>query len=468
MLDEKSREYRSLANSTVPAKSANDAGKNHKKKFGSFMGNLLLQNNSKVKKLSPIVQREKVLKQQILTEEPLAALFRMRKNRNEKFVGSGDKGKQSNRAIAFSLKPVPLLEKDQCTKITVNSEYSEHVNTTTEQRTESKITALEQEEPSQSGINLNTKIVLDETNSDNESFADSLQSDDDVLGPWLELGMINQLELDRFGCNTNAVVETIEECQDCINTTSTRHPLELVTVCTSCTTKWESLSVNIIDKLKDRTRKTNLKGKSQGRKKKVRFDDDAIFQENQKIEKGILPLPKEPPNANKKSVTKIKKRSKVLKVVIPPTKSHHSLKTNQKMASKNKANITIEEVPSKLNSESHFTTGAFMTRKTAKVLADPCNGFYPNPYGFAYQKNVEVLNINGHWYRGSLQLMDKGKVKVKYSDWDEQEEWIIMGSKRLRLLSPEEEHTVEVAENNSVENFIDVEQIEDKGMVLKF
>jgi hypothetical protein len=83
--------------------------------------------------------------------------------------------------------------------------------------------------------------------------------------------------------------------------------------------------------------------------------------------------------------------------------------------------------------ETFVSTGAFMTRKTVETLADPENGFYPNPYGYVHLQVVEVLNINGIWYRGTLEKMDKGKVKVKYSDWDDQE-WIIMGSRRLRIV----------------------------------
>lgn len=446
------------------------------------MGNLLLQNSSKVNKPSPTVQREKKLKQQILTEEPLVALFRMRKNRNEKLVSPGDKGKQSNRAIAFSLGPVSLLNEEQCLKITKpkisideglmeprNSdinEHSEHVNTTIESN-DAAILA-QKENFTQLDTNLNLKMATDETNSDNESFADSLQSDDDVLGPWLELGMIKPSELNQFGNSINSVEKTIEECQDCIAITAIRKPLEPVTVCPSCIEKWKSLSVNIIDKIQSSVKKVNLKRKFKERKKKVRFDDKVTFAEFKKTEKAISSVPKGPPNTNKKSTPKVKKRSKVARAVIPPTKSHHSLKTNRKMASKSTTNVVIEEAPQKTDSNSHFTTGAFMTRKTAKVLADPCNGFYPNPYGFAYRKKVEVLNINGHWYRGSLQMMDKGKVKVKYSDWYEQEEWIIMGSKRLRILSSEDENIMDDTENSSIDNYVDIEGIEDKGMILKF
>lgn len=482
MLDRKSREYRSLANSAAPIKSTSTTSTNHKKKFGNFMGNLLLQNSSKVNKPSPIVQREKELKQQILTEEPLAALFRMRKNRNEKLASSGDKGKQSNRVIAFSLRPISLPKEKQGTRMVQSrtsidevlvepeksdmDEHSEHLDTTLE--SEDVVIFDQREKFSQLDTDSNLKMATDETNSDNESFVDSLQSDDDVLGPWLELGMINPSELNQFENSGTLVQKVIEECRDCVDITSTRKPLELVTVCPSCIAKWKSLSVNVIDKIQSNFKKVHLKRKFTERKKKVRFDDKVTFAEYEKIEKAVSSVPKGALNTNKKLINKVKKRTKVVKAVIPPTKSHHSLKTNRKMASKSTTNVTIEEAPQKTELNSHFTTGAFMTRKTAKVLADPCNGFYPNPYGFAYLKNVEVLNINGHWYRGSLQMMDKGKVKVRYSDWDEQEEWIIMGSRRLRLLSSEDADTIDKSENSSVDNYIDIERIEDKELGKSF
>ncbi|KAI9265087.1 hypothetical protein BDA99DRAFT_507676 [Phascolomyces articulosus] len=83
--------------------------------------------------------------------------------------------------------------------------------------------------------------------------------------------------------------------------------------------------------------------------------------------------------------------------------------------------------------DKYVTTGAFMTRNTAKQLADPEYGFHPNPHGYIRNQKVEVLNINGHWYRGVLTMMQSSKVKVKYADWQDQEEWINMGSRRIRI-----------------------------------
>ncbi|KAL0083613.1 hypothetical protein J3Q64DRAFT_1748409 [Phycomyces blakesleeanus] len=81
-------------------------------------------------------------------------------------------------------------------------------------------------------------------------------------------------------------------------------------------------------------------------------------------------------------------------------------------------------------------------------------------------QKVKVLNINGHWYRGILTMMYGSKVKVHYLDWDDQEEWIVMGSRRLRGLTKDEEEEDEDAneeedgEDAAIEN-------ENKGSINK-
>ncbi|ORX49517.1 hypothetical protein DM01DRAFT_1409486 [Hesseltinella vesiculosa] len=53
-------------------------------------------------------------------------------------------------------------------------------------------------------------------------------------------------------------------------------------------------------------------------------------------------------------------------------------------------------------------------------------------HSYTFGQAVQVLNINGHWYPASLVNIDGHKVKVHYQDWDDQDEWIIIGSQRLR------------------------------------
>lgn len=58
--------------------------------------------------------------------------------------------------------------------------------------------------------------------------------------------------------------------------------------------------------------------------------------------------------------------------------------------------------------------------------------FHQNTFGYTYQQKVEVLNINGHWYSATLVEIDGSKIKVRYEGWHDQDEWILMGSRRLR------------------------------------
>ncbi|ORY92997.1 hypothetical protein BCR43DRAFT_496172 [Syncephalastrum racemosum] len=69
------------------------------------------------------------------------------------------------------------------------------------------------------------------------------------------------------------------------------------------------------------------------------------------------------------------------------------------------------------------------------------HGFRPNEYDLSYQQQVQILNINGHWYRGVLHEMRGSKVKVVYKHWQDQMEWVIMGSRRLKTIIEEEDDT---------------------------
>jgi hypothetical protein len=146
---------------------------------------------------------------------------------------------------------------------------------------------------------------------------------------------------------------------------------------------------------------------------------------------------------------------------VPPTTSRYQHKTNkQMMTAKKNSNFTIVEksVAKESKRKNHVTTGAFMTRKTAQELADPEHGFYPNTYGFFHKQNVEVLNLNGRWYQGTLQTMNNGKVKVRYNEWDDQEEWVVMGSRRLKALLPGQ-----VSSTKHVTEIIDITTVEPQG-----
>ncbi|RUP51248.1 hypothetical protein BC936DRAFT_149251, partial [Jimgerdemannia flammicorona] len=84
----------------------------------------------------------------------------------------------------------------------------------------------------------------------------------------------------------------------------------------------------------------------------------------------------------------------------------------------------------------YFTTGAFLTRSTVRKLADAF-GFEPNPYGYRYGTQVAVLALDGKWDEGKLTEMRQSKVRVHFKGYkkDIYDQWIMMGSRRLRVLS---------------------------------
>ncbi len=452
-----------------------DCDNNQKKKFGNFMGKLLLQSKNRVNKPVPIVQKEKILKQQVLTDEPFAGLFRMRKNRIDQSIDSGHSSGISKKVVAFSLKPVCRTtspSEEDCVNLNDNAQITTtdtniandediqkrksrwDIQCATSENKKSVESESNNCEQSSMEIDTNSKVpeTFDISDDDDQSCVDSLQSDDDVLGPWIELGMVDPMELNKMKHPSNSI--DVKGCLECVNVSSDRQPLKILATCPSCRFLWSELSKSFLAKIKEKsTTKKSFK-----KRKRVQFDDciNGVLpnEEGMRSTKQKQTIKKNVPasfatselhlDTKKRQTITVKKTNKSTKAAIPPTKSHHSQKTNQKiMAFKNQVKITTTEKSSKnetgKKSSSYFTTGAFMTRNAAKTLADPHNGFYPNPYGFVHHQNVEVLNINGHWYRGTLEMMDKGKVKVKYSEWDDQEEWIIMGSRRLRLLSSRNE-----------------------------
>lgn len=258
-----------------------------------------------------------------------------------------------------------------------------------------------------------------------------------------------------------------QDCQECIDINEDRQPLQAGSSCSGCILQWNGLIQELATTIsKNLVDTTKVKYKKQ---KKVSFDSSVkekdLVTDNVSVQAIV---------SNKKKLLAIKKTTtKYTKPIIPPTKSRHSQQTNRKiMASKKSVNTTITESPKKKSdseptktSVSHFTTGAFMTRRTARTLADPEHGFYPNTHGFIHGQSVEVLNINGYWYPGTLQMMDKGKVKVKYDDWDDQHEWIIMGSRRLRTTSQPNDPTLQPLAKNAAnaDEIIDVMYFEDRG-----
>ncbi|KAI9470552.1 MAG: hypothetical protein EXX96DRAFT_491184 [Benjaminiella poitrasii] len=380
------------------------------------MGKLLLQGKNKKTSLN----NEKGLKQQVLTDEPFAGLFRVRKSRVEQPTNSPVNTKE----IKFSLK------KDKAQESTNLSPFQKY------RLVDGRKTRWDIRDPSvvqQTDVEkvLKEDIVEDLSDEEDANSVNTLQSDDDVLGPWIELGMIDPTTL-----KAPKVDLSIDVCQQCSSNSQNRSPLDKVKICDQCSTEWSPLFRSLLTKIVDSLAESK-KAKTSKLNKASNAKKTTIKTGNQL-------------NGNRR------------KVIIPPTKSKHFQRTNKKiMAAKKNNVVTSKDVSSKKKPVTadvveHITTGAFLTRKTAHTLADPEYGFYPNPYGLLHQQRVEVLNINGYWYPGILEMMDKGKVKVKYLDWDDQEEWIIMGSRRLRVAVEEGSTKMQNEKKEIVENMIDI------------
>lgn len=412
------------------------------------MGKLLLKsranNNNKQQSKKPSVVKpsSENLKQRVLTEEPYAGLFRVRKTRlldqpasNHKIRFSlalktdTTKEEKCNNKTNLSFKKYRLVDGRQTRwDIKDNGEvHLDHTSSTqvAEQKEAHDSQSLNQHETCTQGL-ANEPDASSLSDSECDSIV-SLQSDDDVLGPWIELGMV-----DDTLSTKQPTEESHTECSKCIASYKDREPFEVVRVCDRCHPEWVSLF--------ERTFK-NIGATSAGTKQE---------KHSKKIKLS---------HSKSKASTTPKKTSAT---AVPPIKSTYQ-RNNSKTANGKSTNFTIAENTSDNKTKTkHITTGAFMTRKTVQELADPEHGFYPNPYGFYHKQHVQVLNLNGRWYSGTLETMDKGKVKVRYDEWDDQEEWIVMGSRRLKSLPASKEHPTE---NQPASEIIDVTTVEGKSSI---
>ncbi|KAI8339815.1 hypothetical protein BD560DRAFT_412468 [Blakeslea trispora] len=426
------------------------------KRFGSFMGKLLLKGGKKlVKKPASPVTRDKTLRQQSLTEEPFIRLFRARKGRESLFVSDSKlHPMESCNGIKFSLKSNhdpsqnfqdnngveidtiadtkkrrtrdgritrwDVMGSKQADELLSKTEVAEIENRNIEElSTPHEISPNEYSDSKES----DTQSIISVSSELDAHSVESLQSDDDVLGPWIELGMIERTSM-RTEDSSN--LKSTNICDKCVtqdgNSPEFRTPFDTIKPCSDCTKQWNTLFHKIssqILKYADSKPHTN----EQANEPQAQDENKSCRSATQNKKASGAP----------KKLSQSKPSQKL--AIVPPTKSAYSIKTNIKMMT----TLDKQENESKSSTDLHYTTGAFMTRKTAKVLADPKFGFYPNPYGLTHKQKVEVLNINGNWYSGTLEMMEKGKVKVRYDDWNDQEEWIVMGSKRLRQLPDEQE-----------------------------
>ncbi|KAL0094282.1 hypothetical protein F4703DRAFT_1009239 [Phycomyces blakesleeanus] len=237
------------------------------------------------------------------------------------------------------------------------------------------------------------------------------------------------------------------DCDACnIMNSQERGPLDQVALCESCKQTWLPNAKSLLDRLSKHSKDFVKPTQKQTSKQTLKQTSKLLSKQQKQPHQQDNQSQSQPQSKQKQTP---KQTSKKTTKRLPPAKSVH---LHSKKSS-------IQEA------KNYYTTGAFLTRNTAKQLVDEA-GFHPNPHGFTNMQKVKVLNINGHWYRGILTMMYGSKVKVHYLDWDDQEEWIVMGSRRLRGLTKDEEEEDEDAneeedgEDAAIEN-------ENKGSINK-
>ncbi|KAI8379148.1 uncharacterized protein BYT42DRAFT_593398 [Radiomyces spectabilis] len=315
-------------------------------------------------------------------------------------------------------------------------------------------------------INDNAEICedadMDSIQDDDLSSLSSLQSEDDVLGPWIELGLIDphkdpETSSVAFKDDGHPSVQTqnikveMDWCSDCdILRTNDRQPFDIVPMCQKCKREWAIYSKVFLSDLKEQSHENKRRKRTPPKEKvKARVKPTEFVPSTNCSAYTCNPTAKPSPMTIRKNLSTVRrtrpvKRSKA----IPPTKSRNSRTTDKRMAQKQlRAKVTRKsQKTSKSNVKDTKQYESILKDDTSltgiEEATDRDLGFHSNIHGFTYQQQVEVLNINGHWYRGVLTMMHEGKVKVSYLDWDNQHEWIIMGSQRLRPISSEDTEEV--------------------------
>ncbi|KAG2182854.1 hypothetical protein INT44_005835 [Umbelopsis vinacea] len=277
---------------------------------------------------------------------------------------------------------------------------------------------IEASQPNGDYVEKSTDNDIEISIADSKEEDDALQSDDDVVGPWhegtppielhsMEASSSSQVQDTRILEKT--AVQTWKEIQDLNPDATSVASASDIPIFNATTSASSSTLVSLT--------KDNVSGfvapnsKAITANRKVKVMDTVVA---------------------RKATTKAKAKPQH-----PPTKSSYAIKTDKKMkqqtaskGKKGKKKVKKQVKKSTQPQEEFSTTGAFLTRGTARQLAGPY-GFQPNPFNYHHKQSVEVLNINGCWYSGVLMEMNGGRVKVKYIDWKEHE-WIIVGSRRLR------------------------------------
>ncbi|KAI8342076.1 hypothetical protein BC941DRAFT_415299 [Chlamydoabsidia padenii] len=227
--------------------------------------------------------------------------------------------------------------------------------------------------------------------------------------------------------------EDEDSCQDCYIQAMKRKSLDVIELCDQCKKKWTVWPKIFFSLLQDTAAATNTHEQQQNHQNDMDSEKKSpSTTENQLITKNKSstgPTKKATPKSTKATV----RRRRTAKPP-PPAKSRNTHRNNPSSSSQAvEASDTV--VPTPVGDTMALSTTTSLPLQEMVSAKQQNNTFSQNIHGYTYQQQVEVLNINGHWYAATLVETDGGKIKVHYQDWDDQDEWIIMGSQRLRTLA---------------------------------
>lgn len=221
----------------------------------------------------------------------------------------------------------------------------------------------------------------------------------------------NSLKAMSFGLHNDE-----DSCQHCYAQAMNRQSLDIIELCEQCKKKWKVWPKIFFSLLQDSAQDT--------------ISETTMEQEQQPMDTMETAMPPTPNHSftDKKTTTaKGAVRRRRTANPPPPTRSRNTHKLNASSPSTNHSTdvtdgatpITATILPPHEDQLCDKTTESTLT-------------FHQNTFGYTYQQKVQVLNINGHWYSATLVEIDGSKIKVRYEDWDDQDEWILLGSRRLR------------------------------------
>ncbi|KAI8638993.1 hypothetical protein BD408DRAFT_446320 [Parasitella parasitica] len=122
-------------------------------------------------------------------------------------------------------------------------------------------------------------------------------------------------------------------------------------------------------------------------------------------------------------------------------------KARRKRKRTNRSNVSAQVSNAAAIDENYLTIDTFSTKEAVHPFSDS-EGFIPNSHGYTKNQPVQILDVkNGKtkgWCHGTLVKMRLGNVKVRYEKGpDSHEEWLDIGSQRIRLAGDDGSFTSE-------------------------